>query len=110
MLLLGSSPASDLWAIGCILYQMVSGMPPFQSASEYLIFQKIQRLEYSFHEGFHPEVRIPRSGHQISGTKIRSFLYPFSGFLISRIFVWWISGKISMWCMSNVDTDLYCAV
>lgn len=52
-----SSPASDLWAIGCILYQMVSGMPPFQSASEYLIFQKIQRLEYSFHEGFHPEVR-----------------------------------------------------
>ncbi len=27
----GCSPASDLWAIGCILYQMVSGMPPFQS-------------------------------------------------------------------------------
>jgi len=48
----GSFPASDLWAIGCILYQMLSGMPPFQSQSEYLIFQKIQKLEYSFHEGF----------------------------------------------------------
>jgi len=48
----GSSPSSDLWAIGCILYQMITGMPPFQSQSEYLIFQKIQNLEYSFHEGF----------------------------------------------------------
>lgn len=53
----GSFPASDLWAIGCILYQMLSGMPPFQSQSEYLIFQKIQKLEYSFHEGFDEEAR-----------------------------------------------------
>jgi len=53
----GSFPASDLWAIGCILYQMLSGMPPFQSQSEYLIFQKIQKLEYSFHEGFNNEAR-----------------------------------------------------
>jgi len=53
----GSSPASDLWAIGCILYQMITGMPPFQSQSEYLIFQKIQTLEYSFHEGFDARAR-----------------------------------------------------
>jgi len=53
----GSSAASDLWAIGCILYQMITGMPPFQSQSEYLIFQKIQTLEYSFHEGFDARAR-----------------------------------------------------
>lgn len=48
----GSSRASDLWAIGCIIYQMISGIPPFQSKSEYMIFKKIEKLEYSFHEGF----------------------------------------------------------
>lgn len=48
----GTSRASDLWAIGCILYQMISGIPPFQSKSEYMIFKKIEKLDYSFHEGF----------------------------------------------------------
>jgi 3-phosphoinositide dependent protein kinase-1 len=31
---------------------MISGIPPFQSKSEYMIFKKIEKLEYSFHEGF----------------------------------------------------------
>ncbi len=53
----GSTRASDLWAIGCILYQMLTGLPPFQSQSEYLIFQKIQKLDYSFHEGFNEHAK-----------------------------------------------------
>lgn len=25
------TPSSDLWAFGCIIYQMISGLPPFRS-------------------------------------------------------------------------------
>ncbi|ORZ41380.1 kinase-like domain-containing protein [Catenaria anguillulae PL171] len=48
-------PASDIWAIGCILYQLLAGRPPFKGANEYQTFQKITKLEYSFPDGF-PEI------------------------------------------------------
>lgn len=47
-----STYASDLWAYGCIIFQMICGMPPFRGSNEYLIFQKILKLNYEFSEGF----------------------------------------------------------
>ncbi|XP_017779038.1 PREDICTED: 3-phosphoinositide-dependent protein kinase 1 [Nicrophorus vespilloides] len=49
--------ASDLWALGCVIYQMVCGTAPFQAGSEYLIFKKILDLEYSFPEDFDSRAR-----------------------------------------------------
>ncbi|GJN93854.1 hypothetical protein Rhopal_006913-T1 [Rhodotorula paludigena] len=47
-----SSFSSDFWALGCILFQLLAGRPPFQARTEYLMFQKIIKLEYEFPLGF----------------------------------------------------------
>ena len=47
--------ASDLWAFGCVIYQLLAGRPPFKAGNEYLTFQKIMALNYEFPRGF-PEV------------------------------------------------------
>ncbi|EXB58472.1 3-phosphoinositide-dependent protein kinase 1 [Morus notabilis] len=57
---LNSSPATfgnDLWALGCTLYQMLSGTSPFKDASEWLIFQRIIARDIRFPEYFSEEAR-----------------------------------------------------
>ncbi|XP_044764555.1 3-phosphoinositide-dependent protein kinase 1 [Coccinella septempunctata] len=51
------SYSADLWAFGCIIYQMIVGQTPFRAGSEYLIFQKITNLDYEFPEGFDETAR-----------------------------------------------------
>ncbi|ORX60074.1 kinase-like protein [Piromyces finnis] len=38
--------SSDFWALGCIIYQLLAGRPPFKASNEYQTFQKIIKLEY----------------------------------------------------------------
>ncbi|XP_053954577.1 3-phosphoinositide-dependent protein kinase 1 isoform X2 [Anastrepha ludens] len=46
------SPAADLWALGCIVYQMISGLPPFRGSNDYVIFKEILACDLDFPQGF----------------------------------------------------------
>ena len=52
----GTTYASDVWAIGCIFYQFLVGMPPFKAGSEYLTFQKVLHLEYTIPKGLDSDI------------------------------------------------------
>lgn len=46
-----------MWALGCTLYQMLSGTSPFKDASEWLIFQRIIARDIRFPDYFSDEAR-----------------------------------------------------
>jgi len=48
---------SDLWAAACIVYFMLSGLPPFRG-HEYAIFKKIEQLDFDFPDTFHDRGRL----------------------------------------------------
>ena len=43
-----SSPAGDIWALGCILYQMINGDVPFKAQHDYQTFQLILERKMTF--------------------------------------------------------------
>ena len=51
-----SDKRCDLWSLGCVLFDLITGFPPFNGASEYLIFQKSIEAKYIFPDGIVSEL------------------------------------------------------
>ncbi|KAG6915094.1 hypothetical protein DXG01_013473 [Tephrocybe rancida] len=49
-----TSPASDLWALGCVLYELHTGTFAFHAPSPLLTWRLIKALDYTLPEGFDP--------------------------------------------------------
>eukprot|EP01117_Protostelium_nocturnum_P013516 TRINITY_DN5049_c0_g1_i1.p1 TRINITY_DN5049_c0_g1~~TRINITY_DN5049_c0_g1_i1.p1 ORF type:complete len:441 (+),score=112.84 TRINITY_DN5049_c0_g1_i1:169-1491(+) len=47
-----TSKSSDLWALGCIIYQMIAGRPPFRGPNDYMVFEKVMSHALVFPAGF----------------------------------------------------------
>lgn len=46
-----TGPSADLWALGCIMYQMATGNLPFTAENEYFIFENIKAGIINWPEG-----------------------------------------------------------
>lgn len=52
-----TSSESDIWALGCIIYQLAVGNFPFVGNNEYQTFKKIKALDFTVPEGFWPTAK-----------------------------------------------------
>lgn len=61
-------PAIDWWAIGCIVYELIVGIPPFNAESIELVWDNIRncRLEWP-HIGYDENSMTPEAQHLIKG-------------------------------------------
>jgi serine/threonine protein kinase len=45
-------PPCDFWALGVVLFQLLTKKRPFDDESEYLVYKRILHLQYKFPDNF----------------------------------------------------------
>jgi serine/threonine protein kinase len=49
----------DMWSVGCLLYMLIAGYPPFQDENHKGLFKKVRGADYVFHDTYWKNVSIP---------------------------------------------------
>ena len=49
----------DIWSIGCLLYMIICGYPPFQGKDHNDLFRKIRASDFTFHDKYWKKVSLP---------------------------------------------------
>ena len=48
----------DMWSVGCLLFMLIGGYPPFQDDSHRGLFRKIRAADFTFHEVYWKNVSL----------------------------------------------------
>lgn len=49
---------ADMWGVGCLLYMLLGGYPPFQDQNHKGLFRKIRGADFCFHEAYWKNVSV----------------------------------------------------
>lgn len=49
---------ADIWSVGCLLYMLLGGYPPFQDETHRGLFRKIRAADFTFHEKYWSNVSL----------------------------------------------------
>lgn len=49
---------ADMWSVGCLLYMLIGGYPPFQDKNHRGLFRKIRGADFCFHEAYWKNVSV----------------------------------------------------
>jgi serine/threonine protein kinase len=48
----------DMWSVGCLIYMLIGGYPPFQDETHRGLFRKIRASDFTFHEAYWKNVSL----------------------------------------------------
>jgi serine/threonine protein kinase len=48
----------DMWSVGCLIYMLIGGYPPFQDETHRGLFRKIRAADFTFHEVYWKNVSL----------------------------------------------------